>query len=409
MNPANFDPNHPPPEVSSGDCWDDAEALEHSGLPAPTILPPRRTLADRPTTPATEVASGGPETGLRIESNLIRRDASEDLQPLEVQEFNSPVVRLEQPSPAPPKVARLTKFIERGNRDPASQNPNGEGQEWGRTQRQSILWILGVGGGVIALVIAAMMMLPGINRANAAREVPAERSFKVINEEVIEGIDALNRMFEKQPEAELIFRAYGRATVVDEVLPLVRDGQGLKETIRREWKAAGIPENWAPPKEFSWQVIKSGNHYCGILEGTLPDFSKFHAYFVNEGDRLLMDWKATSGYGTASFDDMSQGTGDTREIRGTLIPSNFHTSTWPEADYLSYQLVSPSGESAIWCYAKRRGPSAGRITGLFQSGEILQEPEGPKKVTLRLEPGPTGRFPNQWLIAELLHTDWTAP
>jgi hypothetical protein len=367
-------------------------------------------LADRSITPSAEAASGGQETGLRIESNLVRRDASQDAhQHLEVQEFNSTVVRLEQLSPAPPKVARQTKFIERGTRAPASQNPRGEGKDWGRTQRQSVLWILKVGAGVIALVIAAMMMLPSINRANAAREVPAERSFKVIEKDVIEGIDALNRMFEKQPEAELIFRAYGRAAVVDEVLPLVRDGQGLDEILRREWKPAGIPENVSPPKGFSWHVVRSGSHYCGILEGTLPDFTKFSAYFVNQGDRLLMDWKATNGYGTATFEDMSKGTGDTREIRGTLIPSNFHTSTWPEADYFSYQLVSPSGASAIWCYASRKAPSAGQIARHFQSGEILHEPPGPKKVTLRLEPGPTGQLPNQWLIAELLHTDWTAP
>jgi hypothetical protein len=404
MNPAHFDPNNPPPELSPGDCWDDTEILE--GQPASTILPPRRTAVEPAPASAPAASSEGPDTGFRIESNLARRSDSEDFQRLEVQEISSDVVRLEQTIPAPLKAPRTTKFIERGSRVPATRNPRGEGHEWGYSQRQSVLWMVGIGGGVIALVILAMVLLPGINESNAVRELPAGRSLKVVEAEAVEGIDALNRMFAKQPEAEQIFHRYLRVGLVGDALPLLRDGQSHEEIIRREWKPTSVPENWPPAKDFTWQVVKSGAHYCGVLEGTLSDFTKFSAYFANQDDRLWMDWKATTGYSSASFENLAKGTGDAREIRGSLVPSNFYTAVWPEAEYLSYQMVSPTGETAIWCYASRQSPPAGALSGLFQTGEILRETEGPKKVTLYLEPGPAGRLPNQWLIAELLHTDW---
>jgi hypothetical protein len=386
MNPAHIDPNNPPPELSPGDCWDDAEILE--GQPAPAVLPPRRTTAEPAGRSAPAASSESPETGFRIESNLARRSDSDDFQRLEVQEISSDVVRLEQTIAAPPKVPRMTKFIERGSRAPSSGNPRGEGHEWGRSQRQSVLWMLGIGGGVIALVILALVLLPGINAPNAVREVPAGHSLKVVEEEAVEGIESLNRMFVKQPEAEQIFHRYLRAGLVDDALPLLRDAQSHGAIIRHEWKPANVSAEWSPPKDFTWRVVKSGAHHCGVLEGTLPDFTKFSAYFASHDDCLWMDWKATTGYGTTSFENLANGTGDAREIRGALVPTNFYTATWPEEEYLSYQLVCPSGETAIWCYASRQSAPAGPLSELFQRVKSFKNPRGRKRSPSTSNPGP---------------------
>jgi hypothetical protein len=122
-----------------------------------------------------------------------------------------------------------------------------------------------------------------------------------------------------------------------------------------------------------------------------------------------MDWKATTGYGTATFGELAQGAGDGSEIRGTISPDSFHTAAWPESDYQSYQLLAPSGRTSLWCYAKRTDAVGIELGGYFASGEVLIESPDKKKVTVRLARGPDDSLPNQWLIEEMLHIDWINP
>jgi len=406
MQPQSIEPNDPPPEMTSVGRWDDADSCANAGLAAATILPPRRTAKEAilildEAAPLEQV-----EPGLRIQPKITRKDNSEGFEPLVVQEIVSNVVRLEPTKRTKTRLPKLVKFIERGLQLATFTNPFGEGNEWGKSKQQPILWMLGVGGGIITLIVGAITLLPSINRSNTPRNLPPERYLKVVENEVGEGFETLSQMFEKKAEASKIFLNYSRATTVDEALPFVRNSENLEELIRREWKPTNIPKDWAPSKDFKWQVSESSGSHNAILEGTLPDFTAFSAYFTNKDNQLLMDWKATTGHSSATYEELAKGTGDASEVRGTLILSNFYTSTWPENEYLSFQLVSPSGDSAIWCYVSRRAPTAAPIVGLFKRGTILREGKGPKKVTLHLTPGAPGCLPNQWLITKLLHPDW---
>ncbi len=402
MNPLLTDPNNHAPEVSPEDGWDDADGFGADDSTSGAVLPPRRQLTER----AAATPAEGTKSGLRIESNIARREAGDDSPRLIVQEIGAEVIRLEHSSMGPPKVAKQVVFQER---PPEGKKTNGEGRDWGIAPTISLRWATLIGTGVTSVIILSLLMLPSINKSNAARTTLPERDMKVIDEEHVEGMDAVNALIEKQPEAEQIYRAYLTATIADEALPLLLDKDTVGAIFRETWQPSGIGKNWIPPQDTAWQVMKSGTRPYALLEGELPDYSRFSACFVTKAGKLLMDWKATTGYSTARFDELKNKQGDSREIRGYLSRSNFYTTTWPEEDYQSYQLLEPAGETSIWCYARRTEVAGGACADLLRTGEILDEVQSSRKITVRLAPGPAGALPNQWQIEEVLHTDWLTP
>lgn len=122
-----------------------------------------------------------------------------------------------------------------------------------------------------------------------------------------------------------------------------------------------------------------------------------------------MDWKATTGYGTAPFEKLTLGEGDASEIRGWLLTASFYTAVFPEADFVSFQLLSPDRREPLWCYARRGTLESQSLTTLFPHGEIIEERNTSQKVTLMLERGDGQGLPNQWLVGKLLHKQWISP
>ena len=135
MNPRFSDPKNHAPEVSPADDWGDLEDVTVvSPVEAVPVLPPRRTAATRPTAASSAVADGG-QSGLRIDSNLLRAEPSETPMRLEVQEINRGVIRLEQMEPAPLKVPRQVTFHERPVRERQDGKSRGESASWGFANR----------------------------------------------------------------------------------------------------------------------------------------------------------------------------------------------------------------------------------------------------------------------------------
>ena len=406
MNPALLDPNNHVPEVSPDDGWGDAEGfIPEATAGAAYVLPPRRSVVDRSPTAAVAAVENG-LTGLRIDSNLTRGGSTDSHLRLEVQEINGTIVRLDPLASAPPKVPRQITFHERPASASGGKKPADESLQWGLARRRPTHWILGAGAAVAIIVILGMMVLPAINAPNAPRAVPDAKPFV---EEKIEGIEAMNLMLLKQPEAQRIFRSFATAREVDKIVPLVRDGHSLKPMLQANWRPLEIPKTWELAADTKWSVSELAGRPCGRLQGTFPDHSEFSGYFINDGGQLRLDWKATIGFGTATFGQLEKNLGDPSEIRGKLSRAEYYNNIFPEADYQSYRLVSPDREIVIWCYA-RRDEAAGQVTApLFHQNEVGGEFQRPRKITLRLAPGPTGALPNQWLIGELLHLDWISP
>jgi hypothetical protein len=253
------------------------------------------------------------------------------------------------------------------------------------------------------------LLLPLINSTNAPKKNPVGWALTAQEEEEVEGMESLNRLLTQQPEALQIFRAYAQASLVDDVVPLVKDGKILEETLHRHWRPLKLSSSWTPDAESSWNIQELAGRPYGVLDGELPDNTKFSAYFTWQGGRLLLDWKATVAFGTAPFAQLVEGKGDATEIRGELSPAEYYSATWPEGEYRSYRLTSPEGDSSIWCYVRCGEAAEEVVAPLFNQGEILGESRSSRKITLRLVRGPAESLPNQWLVAEMLHTDWATP
>lgn len=403
MNPGFIDPNNHVPDVSADDGWDNAEgyAPENTARAA-TVLPPRRTVADRAPESVTPA-----EMGLRIDSTTQRTEPAETSTRLEVQELNGGVIRLEQEVPAPPKVARQVTFHERPVEEKDSSRQRGEGKEWGVSRLHGQRWVIGGGVAVLVIVVGSMLLLPSINTPNKPRG--QETHAPLLAEEKDEKLEEFNRLLGKQPEAMQLFRSYSQAAHADEIIPMVRDGAAIREILLKEWKPLNLSKQWAPSIESQWSIFDQDGIASGLLTGELPDGRPFAAYITQVEGRLLLDWKATTAYSSATFAELEKGTGDPAEIRGELSPTTYYSPAFPEAEYQSYRLVSPSGTDLIWCYVRRGSQGESQVAPNFQSGEILKETPVPRKITLRLERGPEGALPNQWAVAEMLHIDWVTP
>ena len=401
MNPCLSDPNNHVPEVSPDDSWGDPELVPREPVSAATVLPARRTLCD-PSPSATHAAGG-----LRIEAHPVRVESADTLRRIEVQEITGDVIRLDPEIEAPPKIERQFTFHEKPvSEKQQKKNAKKLGTNVKRIHPRGPRWILAMGVTVTVTVVSSLMMLPAINAPNAPRADAGKMVLNVVEEPKIEGMESLNVLLEQQPEALQIFRSYAQASGIDEITPMVRSGKPLRETLRAHWKPLGLPKSWIPAADSTWDVMSLGGRPFGQLTGDFPDRSKFTAYFTNEDGGLLLDWKATVGFGTASFEQLGTGSGDASEIRGELSNAQYYNAAWPEVDYRSYSLTSPDQETTIWCYVRRGESTEDALGSLFNSGIIIGESKSVQKVTVHLARGPEQSLPNQWLVRELLQIDW---
>jgi hypothetical protein len=390
--------NHPPDDPPD-DHWDEPEPS--TPPPAGTILPPVR-IKD----PA---SASSQQSGLRIGFENHRAQPANTVRPLEVQEINGDVIRLKPELPEIQKVPRQVTFHERPKPAPADPARIGESKDWGTTPKHAIRWIIFISLGVTSVVILAMMMLPRINRTESSGTRPPQQTL-VIDQPDEEAINAsLNDMLTRQPEAEQIFRSFASSSVISDVLPLIRDAKTIESLIRENKCPFLTPKSWTPDDNTTWSVFETDGRTCGLLNGSLPDFSRFNAYFTLDHRHLLLDWKASTAYGTATFDELETSRGNPAEIRTTITPGTLYTLTFPETEFVCYQLISPDNIKSVWGYARRSEPAVKSLSRLFQGGDIIQASQDPKRVTLRLAKAPDGALPNQWLIAKMLHKDWITP
>lgn len=408
MNPSQSDLTDHVLEKSPDGCWDvwdEAEDALQEGLVATVVLPARRTVND----PSPGRQSR--EVGFRIEAipTPTRSDAPEAVMRLEVHQIGNSVVRLDPSEPAPAKVERQYTFHEKPAKEKRGESEDGEGREWGKVHRHPIRWMVGMGVSVTVLVVATLMLLPVINSTNAPANTLVEGTLREDDQEKIEGVDEVERLLTLQPEALQIFRAYAQASLIEEIVPLIKGGSAMEETLRNHWEPLRMPSSWAPAADAAWGIQTLSGRAYGILEGALPDEKNFAAYFTEVDGRLVMDWKATVAFGTAPFATLAEGRGDASEIRGEISPAEYYTAAWPEDQYRSFRLTSPDRQMSIWCYVHIGSTAEMELAPLVSPGEILEDSQISRKITLRLVRGAPESLPNQWLIGEMLQTDWVSP
>lgn len=289
-------------------------------------------------------------------------------------------------------------------------NQRGEHGDWGaKTAQGSLRWTLYTGVGVIALVISAVVLSQRGGKKPDGRE---QSFFSMVAPDATdeggeeEALEALRKLNVAQDEARRIYAIYATAKTADDFMGVVYRAEENAGVIAESWKPMGMAADWKTDDNTTWSALEQQEYRYGVLEGALPNFTTFNAYFRHEAQGLKLDWKATSGYCSADFTEMKAGRGDGSEIRALLSPADFHTFVLPEGDYRSYRLVSPDGQTNLWGYTEVGGEVDGKLLEQFVPSQITGEAQSEISVVLGLEPGPEDALPSQWMIRKLVRLNW---
>lgn len=399
------DPCNHVPEISPGDDWGDLLEIPGSRGHPVNILPPRKR-AGAPSGPSDAMP---PPAGLRIEAGARNQGRISSDGELEVREISGEVHRLAPEESEIQRPPRKVTFEPRQSHVRPDIVNNGENKEWGRQTASSYRWMIAGSGLVLLCVATGLALQPLLNKPTSKG---GQTSVSVVEPELgIDGMDALNELILKQPEAEAIFSRFAKAADPGDCLPWIRNPLATEPLIRNHRHRFNVEPGWTPPRGCAWNVFDVNGLPCATLDGDLAGFKRFSACFVLGNQGLLLDWKATTGYGTATFPQLASGSGDPAEIRGWIQPATHYTAVFSEADFAAFQLLPPEDpdEPPVWCYAGRNSAAARELATLFPTGGIVESMKSPEKVTLMLQRGDPSSAPNQWLVVKLLHKQWISP
>jgi len=408
-----YDPNNHVPEVAPGDDWGDEEAGRSGALP-------RKRKMDEKSAMFREVKDDSPkgiEIGVRVvEESDTPKSTKTTAHRLEVQELAPKHTVTESaisPSPLPKVIPKqVMEKVEApvGEESEVWSARSTDAENWGKQRKVSNRWMVITGIVLGAVLITIAILLPRFGWKGENRSQSYFSQLKVDDTPVLPAATNDRDLPENaQEQAMVLATTYANAKSVEEVLPHVRDRARVEPLMRQRWKAFPLSSKWKIPDEAQWSIQKAGEREFGHLTGLLPDFNPFQLFFVRDGDKVAVDWEASSGYSETPFADLSKNQGAGGVTRGILAPGDLYTFSLPEETYQCYRVTSPDRETGIWCYVKRDSPHAEKIAALFQQSAIPREMFNEYPVTLKLEKAPADSLANQWVIAEMLHIDWITP
>lgn len=292
---------------------------------------------------------------------------------------------------------------------PQRRFSRGERADWGeKGARGSLQWMLYTGIGVVALVVVAVV-LSDPSGGNKSRE--KSMFSQLVPEETDAGAggddsDMMAMLTAGQEEAKGIFAKYATAKSTADFMGILHRPEEVSALVEERWEPLGVETGWKPDDQAVWMVMDQHGSRYGSLEGGLPNFSSFRAFFRQDGDALKMDWKATVGYCSSDFATLRKGQGDGSEVRAWLSPADFHTFPLPEGEFRAFRLGSPDGQDSLWGYAKVDGELDAKLIAQFMPSQITGEAQTEVAVVVSLERGPTESLPNQWMITNLVRLNW---
>lgn len=383
-------PAHPAPNTATH--FADVDERHHH--------PPAKSRLPEPTPPR---ARSKPEVGVNIDVHSLPTRKSPPLPP-EPPPAEGDVVKLEASGPT--FQAKQTLILTQPLSSQPPRNLHGESSEWGHKPKQSNRWMAAAAISVIALLIAAVVVQElWINKSRKVTSVAS--TFQP--EGPIQQVEGFELEGSSEPDARKLLETYAKATRIEEVIPLIRNGQSLTPRLELDWQPWNPPSNWQGIQNATWSVSSVGARGHGILIGVKPDFSNFRAYFVRDHNTLKIDWEATQGLSDADFPTLVRGVGSGGLVRAKVKPFHYYTQLFPEDTFRSYRLSSPDGEEVVWGYAPIGSKSDEKLLEFFQPSVILDPTKNELPVTLRLEPAPNNAQKNQWLISEMVHIEWVSP
>lgn len=262
-----------------------------------------------------------------------------------------------------------------------------------------------------ALVVAAVagLLIAGKGKSADARDSEPGYVFEEVR--ALEGEEEffLVNSGDLIEEAETLLEAYAAATSVEQVLPMVRDAERVKERMERLWQPWGPGPMLAAGEQIAGSVMEGSERPAICLKGRRGDFTPFEMVFVRLGERLKIDWEASYGIGEVQVAELQQGVAaDGRLVRGVIRPAEFYTLAYPDQDFRSFRMVDASGDHFIWVFARLGSEVAANLEREFNEGTVLLEKSGQIRATVRLS-GSGSDSGKSHEITEMLHKGWVTP
>lgn len=412
MNSDKDDPNNHAPAVNPDDDWDglDVEQVFDAQLP------PRRTEATRlPKIDLnhTEISAVEPS---RFASDPVPRLSESHFKtyvPIHLK-MNSEREGGEKEDFLPALVMEDLKqgdFSTKAIQKPILQSrfQDGERNDWGVVQKDSSRWMLYTALGVILLIVMAVS-ISYLNRDKSIKNVDEKESNRSarnnIKKESKVDQELLGRLTSSDKEAIQIYGKYAQAKSLDDFTGSIYLSKSNAQFAAKAWKPIGAGSDWVPSDTSAWKTHQNGSQLFAELKGVNHNFSKFIAVFRYENTQLKMDWKATTGYGSASFTELKSGTGDGSEIRGWIESSSFFTQELPEERYHSFVIRSADKRDSVWGYSEIGSDADTDLMKLFATSPITGESIIEAKVILNMVSGDRGTLPQQWMIKSLIAENW---
>lgn len=411
MNPEKEDPNNHVPAVMPDDDWDGldvAQALDSQ-------LPPRRSDAPKKTKldvnlsaykGSESVSYAGTLTSVQDEapaksSVLVNVNAErlipdkDDFQASLLMENMKQDSEVPRDSISPPVEGRLSRE---------------ERNHWGgNRQKGSSRWMLYTAMGVIAIIALTIFLqqMTGSEHArNSGNKNPNQPNSVMDKSASTKDLGVAGELVSRNKDAIQIYRQYAQAQKAEDILEYTYLRERNSLTIAKGWKPLGAHSGWVPPANTAWKTLRDGETFYAELRGVNHDYSKFIAVFRFENSSLKLDWKATTGYGTAGYDELKIGQGDGSEIRGWISPSDFFTQELSDDRYHSFIVRSPDKKASIWAYTEIGSEVDKDILELFSVSPITGEYLTEVKVILNLDRGEKEILPRQWMVENLLSANW---
>jgi hypothetical protein len=349
----------------------------------------------------------------RRTSLLEREDEAEDgegeVVRLKVKPLDGAVKRLEmQPISQAPPDARLSADDLR-----VEDFPNHDSQmspyDIKAGDHGSPRWVFYAGLIVMAALIGALALFTMLNTRNP-KVNPIGVPPMVIDQEVEYPMgEHIADLLARKDEAIDLFGRFLQAKSSEELLGMVRPVPHIEVLVRDHHRFSDPPSDWRIPADAKWDVHTEQQPVFGVLSGCFPDDTKFQAFMTLDDGRLLVDWKATVGYGTMPFSRLGKGEGNASEIRVWVEPATFYSAAFPEADYLSYRIHTSLYDPPVWAFARKGTVPERELARIFHKSMFGGEITKASMMVLALDRGPANAAPNQWMITDLLHNAWVLP
>lgn len=275
-----------------------------------------------------------------------------------------------------------------------------------RALRSLALWTI-----TIAAIIGVIFFL---YKDNGGRGFWEKKAFQeeintsprmLYDEELEEPVDLPKIMRLSQTEfislAKPMAETFLAATSVDQILPLVRDGEQMRSKIFDHYPNGKIEATVFTKFNASGQVsYKDSFAAVSILTA---DFERRQLAFVDGKDGLKIDWESWVGWSEMPWDKLIESKTDQPiMIRTTLRAVDYYNFGFTDdSKWRSYLLTSPDGAHTLYGYIER--------DSLLD--ERLHPPEKLASVTFTLKI----RFPkdgenrNQVVIHDIVSDGWVLP